>query len=114
MRIGHLPDDFGRKLSVLRQGRMKQSELAQTVGVDGSTISRYENAELIPSLADAQALLRAIGTEEATAYADYLGQQWQWLPRPAYDHPERAALWSAERALQRVAEIREAVSNEGT
>lgn len=92
---------------------MKQSDLARSVGLDGSTISRYESPELIPSLADAQAVLRAIGTEEARAYADYLGQQWRWLPRPAHEHPERAVLWSVERALQRLAELRESVANEG-
>ncbi len=113
MQMGQLPEDFGKRLASLRAGRMKQGELAKAVGLDGSTISRYENGELIPSLIDAQGVLGAIGTEEANEYADYLGQQWRWLPRPAYDHPERAALWSAERALQRIAEVRESVGNEG-
>lgn len=113
MQMGQLPEDFGKRLASLRAGRMKQGELAKAVSLDGSTISRYENGELIPSLIDAQGVLKAIGTDEANDYAEYLGQPWRWLARPAYDHPERAALWSAERALQRVAEVRGSDGNEG-
>ena len=57
MQIGQLPDDFGNRLASLRAGIMKQSELARAVGLDGSTISRYESGELVPAVADAQALL---------------------------------------------------------
>jgi transcriptional regulator with XRE-family HTH domain len=114
MQIGQLPDDFGGMLASLRQGKAKQAELAKMVGVDGSTISRYESGDLVPSLTDAQAVLKAIGTQPANDYSDYLSQQWRWLPRPSYNHPDRSSLWEAERALQRIAEIRESVENEGT
>jgi hypothetical protein len=69
---------------------------------------------MVPSLVDAQAVLKAISTGEASDYSDYLGQQWKWLPRPPYAHPDRSSLWTAERGLQRIAEIRESVDNEGT
>jgi transcriptional regulator with XRE-family HTH domain len=107
MQIGRLPDDFGGMLASLRQGKMKQGELAKSVGVDGSTISRYETGELIPSVADAQAVLKAIGTPEANDYGDYLGQRWTRLPRPPYSHPQRSILWAAEQALDRLADLRE-------
>lgn len=114
MQIGQLPDDFGRMLVSFRQGRVRQSELARIVNVDGSTISRYESGDLVPSLVDAQALLKAIGTDDANDYSDYLSQYWRQLPRPHYNHPDRSSLWTAECALRRIAEIRDSVKNEGT
>src|SRR5258708_34578962 len=106
MQLGTLPDSFGRTLAALRQGRLKQAELAKAVAVDASTISRYETGELSPSLADAQALLKAIGTSEAEDYAQYLGQQWRWLPRPSYEHPDRRSLWESEKTLDRLEGLR--------
>jgi transcriptional regulator with XRE-family HTH domain len=91
---------------------MKQGELAKAVGLDGSTISRYESGELVPAVADAQALLNAIGTGPAAEYSEYVGQMWRWLPRPTFDHPQRTALWMAEQALQRLATIRESVGTD--
>src|SRR2546429_4375026 len=97
MKPSQLPEDVGSKLAMFRQGmRMKQSELARIVNLDASTISRYEGGESTPSLEDAQVLLNAIGSNDADAYATYLGQQWRCLPRPAFDHPQRSALWNAE------------------
>lgn len=112
MLTGQLPRDFGHTLASLRQGRMTQGELANVLAVDGSTVSRYERGELIPSLADAQTLLSSIGTAEALDYAEYLGQQWRLLPRPAYDHPDRPSLWSAESTLRRIAEVRQSKNTE--
>ena len=112
MEAGQLPDDFGRVLASLRQGNMKQAELARAVGVDGSTISRYETGELVPSVPDAQALLRAIGTAESKDYAEFIGQSWRWLPRPPYGHPQYSSLRSAEQTLQRLAALREAVGTD--
>src|ERR1022692_4570492 len=89
MQMGQLPEDFGNRLASLRAGIMKQGELAKAVGLDGSTISRYESGELVPAVADAQALLNAIGTGQAAEYSEYVGQMWRWLPRPTYDHPQR-------------------------
>ena len=110
---GQLPRDFGEALASLRQAKkMTQGELANSLGVDGSTVSRYERGELTPSLADAQALLRSIGTAEAIDYAEYLGQQWRFLPRPAYAHPNRASLWTAEESLVRLADVRRSVDSE--
>lgn len=112
MSIGQLPRDFGETLASLRQGEKTQGELAASLGVDGSTVSRYERGELVPSLEDAQVLLRSVGTAEAADYAEYLGQQWRFLLRPAYHHPDRASLWLAEGILRRLNETREAIDTE--
>lgn len=112
MVVGQLPADFGETLASLRQGRMTQGELASAQGVDGSTISRYERGELIPSLADAQKLLGAIGTPEALDYAEYLGRQWHFLPRPAYRHPDRLSLWSCESTLHALDQVRRSADSE--
>ena len=114
MQLVHLPDDFGWMLASFRQGRMKQTDLAKAVGVDASTISRYENGDLIPSLSDAHAVLKAIGTAEASDYADYLGQHWLRLPRPPYGHPQRCVLWTAEQALQQLSELRDGGGSDAT
>src|SRR5262245_57722065 len=99
MFTGQLPLDFGRMLASLRQRKMTQAELSTVLGVDSSTISRYERGDLVPSLEDAQKLLSFVGTVEASDYAEYIGQHWRFLPRPSYDHPDRSTLWLAERAL---------------
>jgi transcriptional regulator with XRE-family HTH domain len=112
MEIGQLPDDFGRVLASLRQGTMKQAELARAVGVDGSTISRYESGDLVPSASDARALLKAIGTVESKKYADFIGQPWLHLPRPPYGHPQYASLRAAEQTLQRLTALRGAVGTD--
>lgn len=113
MVVGQLPGDFGETLASLRQSRkMTQGELAGALTVDGSTISRYEHGELVPSLVDAQQLLTSIGTAEALDYAEYLGQQWRFLPRPAYRHPDRASLWSCELTLRALDHVRRSADNE--
>jgi transcriptional regulator with XRE-family HTH domain len=112
MVLGTLPSDFGPTLASLRQGKMTQGELAKAQGVDGSTISRYERGELIPSLADAQKLLSSIGAAEAHDYAEYLGQHWRFLPRPAYRHPDRLILWSCESTLRALDQVRRSTHSE--
>jgi len=91
---------------------MRQAELARAVGVDGSTISRYETGELVPSVSDAQALLLAIGTAESKDYADFIGQSWRSLPRPPYGHPQYSSLRTAEQTLQSLAAVRETVGTD--
>ena len=107
MDTDQIPGDFGLRLADFRAGaRMKQINLADAVGLDASTVSRYEGGDLVPNLPDAQRLLEAVGTSEAKNYAEYLGQEWRSLRRPSYDHPERRALWIAEQALRRLADFR--------
>ena len=109
---GQLPPDFGESLAALRQGKKTQAELAGLLGIDGSTVSRYERGDLTPSVADAQKLLKAVGTVESLDYATYIGQQWTFLPRPAYGHPDRSSLWSAEATLRRLADVRQTMGTE--
>ncbi len=69
MAAGALPPDFGRKLAQFRSAiHRRQAELAQAVGVDPSTISRYEGGDLTPGLVEAQRILATVGTCEATGY----------------------------------------------
>jgi len=92
-------------LARLRQASgLSQAAIAEKIQASGSAsrISRLESGDLKLSADEAQSIARAIGTPEAIEYADYLGQHWVILDRPGFEHPNRAALWEAEAALQRL------------
>lgn len=91
-------------LSRLRQESGKsQAEVAERLSAgSASRISRLESGDLRLTPEEAQNFARAIGTDEANEYADYLGQQWSVLERPGFEHANRRSLWQAERALQRL------------
>lgn len=97
-------------LSRLRQASGKsQAQLAEDLSANtsASRISRLESGDLRLTIEEAQNLARAIGTDEAIEYADYLGQEWHFLERPGFEHADRRSLWQAEQALQRLKALEE-------
>lgn len=91
-------------LSRLRQASGKsQAEVAERLSASSaSRVSRLESGDLRLTTDEAQNLARAIGTDDANEYADYLGQHWSFLERPGFEHVNRRSLWQAEQALQRL------------
>ena len=51
-------------------------------------------------------MLAAIGGPKATELTEFLAQDWDELPRPPFDHPNRDALWESNLALRKLAELR--------
>ena len=97
----------GSYLAKLREAAgMTQAQLAQSVALSSATVSRIESGDKPPTTNEVDALLKAIGTEAAAQFAEFLHQEWDQLPQPAFDHPNRAALWEANVALGRLADLR--------
>jgi transcriptional regulator with XRE-family HTH domain len=98
-----LPAYFGMIVSELRKhAGLKQSEVAQKLTVDASRISRIESGEVSLNSSEAEALLKAIGTQNAEDLQEFLNQGWEVLERPYFHHPERDALYDAELTLQKL------------
>jgi transcriptional regulator with XRE-family HTH domain len=95
--------------SVLRRARedaaLKQNDVATVLGVSGSVISRLEKSEQTDDVM-ARRYLEALGTPTSVAIAEFYGREWQITTRPSFFHPDREALWGAERALQRLEEFK--------
>ncbi len=94
----------------LREERgLSQAEVAKQLPftATASRLSRVESGDLDLSDEEAQQLARAIGSESAEAFAEYLGWEWKVLPAPGFDHASREALWEAEQALQRLTELKD-------
>ncbi len=93
-------NSVGADLARLRlNAGLKQSKVADLVGVDTSRISRIETGEATPELGEVLKIAQAIGTPESLAYARYLQEEWKELPKPPFWHPARADLLSAEEHL---------------
>jgi transcriptional regulator with XRE-family HTH domain len=84
---------------------LSQAQLAERVQFTPSRVSRLESGGTDLSLEDAELLASSIGSEEAKAYAAYLKSDWRNLDKPGFNHVSLDALWKAEAALQRVAEL---------
>lgn len=99
---------MGRMLQQLREEvRLSQSEVAKRLPFTASTLSRLESDELGLTRDQAQEIARAIGTQRALAYAEYLDQEWNCLEAPGFYHPSRQVLWDAEKALQRLQQLKD-------
>jgi len=66
-----------------------------------------ESGEIALTGEDAHQLALALGTPEAAAFASYLDQTWKVLPKPGFRHRDLESLWAAERAMQRLDELRQ-------
>lgn len=84
---------------------MKQAELARQVAWSQAVLSRIEAGERAVADDELQALLAAIGTQEASELAATLERTWKHLPRPALDHPDQYLLWEAEQRAVSLAEL---------
>lgn len=89
-------------LRLREKARMSQADVASRLPFTASRISRLESGELPLDAAEAGRIAEAVGTDEAKAFARFLTWEWQVLEPPAFEHPARNALWTAEQALQRL------------
>ena len=96
-----------RDQAVLTQERVAQSLKEAGLRVDRDRISRIEKGDASPSDDELEKYLTILGTPEALDYRDFLKQLWNMLDRPPYCHPQREAIWKAERDLQKLADFRE-------
>lgn len=78
---------------------LSQSQLAATLQVNASVVSRLESTENADSKM-AERYLSAVNTDKATQIVQYYDQHWRFTERPPFTHPERNVLWAAEQALR--------------
>jgi transcriptional regulator with XRE-family HTH domain len=84
---------------------INQTEMAQLLGVSSnSVVSRLEKSEST-DWPMAQRYLKAIGTPDSLAILDFYACEWKISKRPDFHHPDRDALWEAEKALQSLKEF---------
>ncbi|WP_328855388.1 helix-turn-helix transcriptional regulator [Microbispora hainanensis] len=100
------PSQLGHRLAQLRdQAGIKQAELARSITWSQAVLSRVEAGERAVSAEELQAILKAIGTEEAAGLAHILSRKWTMLPRPALDHPDQQLLWEAEQRARELDDL---------
>lgn len=100
--------EIGAYLAHLRdKAGLKQNELAGKVTWSPAVLSRVESGERALSPDELDAILDAIGTEEALGFKTTADRVWEHLPRPPLGHPDEAILWKAEQALGMVKELAE-------
>lgn len=99
---------LGRYLAAVREeAGMTQSQLAQKVTFSTATLSRIESGEKLATDEEVATMLGEIGTPKAKGLLEFLKQAWDFIERPAFDHPSRHALWAANLALAKLAKLRE-------
>jgi transcriptional regulator with XRE-family HTH domain len=97
----------GKYLAMVREAAgMSQSQLAQAVKFSTATLSRIESGEKEATTEEIEAMVGAINTGEAMDLAKFLAERWEFVDRPEFDHPDRDALWEANCALGKLAEMR--------
>jgi len=95
--------DIGAQFLRLRKLAAKtQAEVASIVGFDASKVSRIEDGKVTLNDEEVRSLLGALGTTEARRYHEYLQLSWDFVVRPAFDHPDLHVLSTTERTLQRI------------
>ena len=95
---------------IRRAAKLTQAEVAKRVRMSAATISRIEKAESDTAITDIEALLDAIGTEEALEFKTFLSDEWRHLERPPFHHPDRKHLWRADQLLEETQELRAGAS----
>jgi len=94
---------IGRHVAVLRDAAdMRQHELAKRLGWSNAVLSRVESGERPLSNVELDAVLAAIGTDEAKTFPERLSREWQLIAEPLFDDPDGDLLWEAEQAAQEV------------
>ncbi|MFC5757973.1 helix-turn-helix domain-containing protein [Rhizobium sp. GCM10022189] len=92
-------------LKRVREGaNIKQSILAERLGVSASVVSKLEKSEHADETM-ARRYLEAVDTDDARAVLAYYALPWTITSRPSFQHPDRDALWEAEQALQKLEEF---------
>lgn len=94
---------IGSYIAAIREkAGLTQAALAQTITFSTATLSRIESGDKVSSDEEIRNLLDAIGTPEAAELKVFLGQEWDKVERPAFDHPDRSTLWQANLALRKL------------
>ncbi|BAZ31659.1 hypothetical protein NIES4074_41320 [Cylindrospermum sp. NIES-4074] len=103
--IYDVPNDVGKTLSDLRKAtKKKQADIAQSLNVAQSHISRIEKGKVTPTGQEIEEYVKAIGTEEAQSYLEFL-KPWEILKRPSFRNPQRDDLWKAETSLKELQKL---------
>jgi len=103
--IYDMPNVVGKTLSDLRKAaKKKQADIAQSLNVAQSHISRIEKGKVTPTDQELEKYVKAIGTEEAQYYLKFL-KPWEILKRPSFKNPQRDELWKAETALKELQKL---------
>jgi transcriptional regulator with XRE-family HTH domain len=98
----------GRYLAQVRdEAGLTQAQLAGKVTFSAASISRIESGDKTATAEELADMLKAIDTAGAQALGEYLGQSWDKLPQPPFDHPDRDALWEANLTLRKLEKLRE-------
>ena len=98
--------EMGAYLARLRdRAKLKQNELASKVTWSPAVLSRVESGERPLSPEERDAILEAIGTEEALSFKETAKNVWEHLPRPPLGHPDEQILWEAHDAIRQVKEL---------
>ena len=72
-----------------------------------AVLSRVETGERQLAREELEAILSAIGSEEARNLSKVLSREWKFLPRPPLDHPDQDLLWTAEEVAQELVKFRD-------
>ena len=81
--------EIGAYLARLRdKAGLKQNELAGKVTWSPAVLSRVESGERALSSDELDAILDAIGTEDALGFKKTAERVWKHLPRPPLGHPD--------------------------
>nr|USU31078.1 helix-turn-helix domain-containing protein [Methylobacterium sp. OTU13CASTA1] len=78
---------------------LSQTAVAGELGVSASVLSRLEASDFADGKM-AQRYLMALKTELASDIIAFYSDRWRHIERPDFIHPERHAMWEAEKTLQ--------------
>jgi transcriptional regulator with XRE-family HTH domain len=95
----HIPTNILRKAR--EEAGLKQSEIANRLGVSGSVISRLEKSEITDEVM-ARRYLEALGTTTGDDIIEFYSRDWRITERPSFFHINRDSLWAGEIALQQL------------
>src|SRR4051812_37008876 len=100
--------ELGALLQGLREAeKLTQKQVADSLGVHQSSVSRLEQGDGTASPEDYQRYLSAIGSGDATRLAEILRVQWEHLAPPLLRHPEIRTLVEIEGGLARLDAFRQ-------
>lgn len=93
--------------SIREDARLSLSQLASTVTFSAATLSRIESGEKPITEDELESILAAIDTPKAGTLREFLNQEWDVVPRPPFEHPNRESLWEANLLLRELVALRQ-------
>lgn len=101
------PSLMGRYIALVREkAGLTQAQLANSVTFSTATLSRIESGEKSVTTDEIVSLLQKVPSPLADQLREFLAQNWDHIERPAFDHPNREALWKANTSLQVLSRLR--------